>query len=466
MSEGLFHINRRKKIIFFLFFLLCSVFFYINDESAGILFMTLVPLHVMFLIISYRRSNYTLCVFFFILFISQGVNPAFFFMNKDAYKPTGFLAIGDFDFSLIRYYYCYSYIFIFSVALLLFSSLYRYPRENVFSYANHIVLKYMGWRSYWKYAELLCILLSILMSYLSIWMFNHQIGIVGLNQAELPYHMTGFLYHTRRIIISGLFVFLYMKSKKKWIPLISILVYSFISGVSSVSRSVIMLLLAPIILIDIVEKNYVRSIITIVHLSLLYLLITAVRPYVYSGLFISFDFNFLSTELLSLEGIFDTNPVIALIDQVSTRLYGGAAIVLSEQYQKLTPNALISYYTGTPISLIIPNMAEEIHGMTLPPDLAWGVGAGVPNLILLFSCHSYLYTIIHAGIVSFLLYILEKYCRNNLSRKPNNIIVVLQVALVSIAVLFYSMGESIRMVYTIIILSMLLSYSSKYYIKS
>lgn len=96
----------------------------------------------------------------------------------------------------------------------------------------------------------LCILLTILLITalvpINLWMFESGIGIVGVEPPKLDYKMSGILTYGTRYIVPLLLAFLYSQTRRGYVPMLILLMYSFFLGLTSVSRTAILLLMIPV----------------------------------------------------------------------------------------------------------------------------------------------------------------------------------------------------------------------------
>ena len=263
--------------------ILSSIYFIIGfvilfyDTSAGILYFTVFPIHFLFVYKSIKWGNYCLSLVFLLLLLSQGVNSFLFFLNRDKYSAIGFKAVGSFEFILADYLGSYFYIFCFSVVLFFFSFLLSKTKTNVFNAIGDKTTTFSSDKKASSLYMYLSIILCAIAIVLSIIMYTNQLGILGLNQKQLPFHLTGILYYFRRFVIAGLLIFFYAKSKNRNIALLFIVLYAFIYSFASVSRSGVAILLMPLAALDLIQKNVKRAVVIIFIYSILFCILSKKR---------------------------------------------------------------------------------------------------------------------------------------------------------------------------------------------
>ena len=387
-----------------------------SNWNAFILYATILPIHSIMLAWAFRNKYYTLTIFTTLAFVSFGINSFLFFLHQKEYPAIGFNAIGDFRFNLLHYFQIYSYILIYTTVICLsFKFAHLHPTINTFSYIKDYIQSKNKEITKDIHAELWIFIVTIAMSIITIIMYYNQIGIVGLQQKRLPFHLTGILYFTRQIVFSAILVYLYWRSKNKLFPIICIIIYSFLTGIAGASRSLASIILVPIIAERIFQKKYLHAVFVFIIWGYIFIFISTARGYIFEYTDVTLEYiHIISTTISELpqSEFFKENPLVYFIWGLSDRTYGGQTLVLADQYYSANFSHLLSFYKGASIEEIIPDIAYTLFGIKLPPDMAYGVSVGFPGIIILLSCHNYFYTIIQALIFSFCYISIEKILNN------------------------------------------------------
>ena len=388
----------KKLLGLFMYFLLGCILCN-NNGNAGIVFFSALPFHIWLVRFFYMRNHYVFTLFSFILLIAIGLNSVIFFLNEevDTYDGMDFLVKSD-KFSL--FFHAYSQILLFCLTIVLLSLKFKNRNSiNILKGSFSIVYDQFGRVSSSYIVTWFIIILVPLMSYVSIWMYNHNLGILGLQQTVLPYHMTGLLFYSRRFIFPLLLLFLFMKSPHKWFSFCLISIYAIISSVSGSSKSLGLLITIPFIIMSFGYRRNLMGIISIILSIFIFVFVTASRNLVYlddTPLFTIGEVFTLSWELFKES---DFNTLLAFVVSFTDRLYGVHLSVLGDHFNFTTLNEFISYYLGNSIGEVIPNFDLVIKGVVLPDDKAYGMGFGYLATMVLLASDNYFMVIFQAIIL-------------------------------------------------------------------
>ena len=97
----------------------------------------------------------------------------------------------------------------------------------------------------------------ILMIPLHAWMFLMGISIVGVDPPNLPYSLSGVLHYFTKYIIPLLLGYLYWKSKQSSKLAIFLLLYAWILGMSSLSRSALVTVMLPVLALAWIRRRHI-----------------------------------------------------------------------------------------------------------------------------------------------------------------------------------------------------------------
>lgn len=417
-------------------------------------YLTLLPLQSLFLFLATKSNNFIFILFCSLLFVAFGIGSTTFFLDRENMNSVGFGAIGNFDFSYSRLFDAYSYLFVFLSALTIFIFLFkrRSHRNFIIKFLREEFDKVRLLPSAeWSLIPLITLVVFFL--FVSVWMYNNHIGMIGLRQRELPFHLTGILFYSRRFIFPLILLWTFYKTRAKGAATIILVFYALVVGVVATSKSVALILLLPLILFNYVTGKKTASIITLVAAIIIYAVVGTIRSFIFE--------NDAEVDLMTVFSnsyvFFGGNAIVYIINNFTSRLYGLQSLVLTDQFSLLSFSDLINYYTGTPLTEIIDDIPRTLFGINLPGDRAYGVGVGYTGTMILLSNHNYLYVVIQAFIISLVFAV-----QNNSIQKFFNSRGLLKFKIISLLIVFYSFldlfdGNRMTIVYLSTILLVYLS---------
>ena len=390
----------------------------IKDPYVMPIYLTLLPFHALLLFLSVKSKNVLFIFYSAFLFLSHGIGSTLFYLNRDRAEAVGFSAIGNFDFSYYRMFKAYSYLFVFILALTLFVYIFKrkdhtnFLPEHIKQQYNNITIKSSNW------SQLPILTGIVIFSAISIWMYNKHIGMIGLHQTELPFHLTGVLFYSRRFLFPIILLWFFIKTKNKETASFLLAIFSFIVGVTSTSKSASLLILVPLAYINYLIGKKKLFVFLIILIGIIYYIVGEMRTLIYEY---DADIDLVSVITFSFDFSNDKNLLITILGNITGRLYGLQSTVLADQYWSLSFNDLLRFYTTSTISEIVPNMAKTLFGFSLPDDKAFGVGIGFNGTMQLLSCHNYYYSIIQAFIVS-ILFSIQNNCVQRIMKTKGRMI--------------------------------------------
>lgn len=387
------------------------------------------------------------------LFISHGIGSVAFYLDRKNSNSTGFSAIGDFDYSYSDLFSAYSYLFIFLLFMLLFVALFRKKYHTNFL-PKFLKKQYDSIHIYTAWNLLPIIIVTFSFTMISIWMYNLHIGMIGLQQTELPFRLTGILFYMRRFVFPLVLIWIFMKTNNKFIATFLLITYSFIVGITSTSKSASLLMLLPLATINYLTGRRSLAFVSIISAILAYFIVGQMRLLIYT---FDADIDLLTVISSPMDLEFD-NLFLYIISNITGRLYGLQSTVLTNQYDQLTFTDLIDFYSISHISEIIPDMAYELFGMNLPDDKAFGVGVGFTGAIHLFSCHNYIYTILQAFIVSVIFCVMNDSIQTIIVRKISVWYKYVSILILLLSFLLFYDGNSMFGVYCSMLLLLLIRF--------
>lgn len=388
----------KKQAITFLVFVYIVIGAIIAFADIYVLpiYLTLLPFHGFMLYQSIKTKNIFFVLFCLLLFISYGIGSIPFYLDRDNANWRGFNAIGDFDFSYHSLFLSYSHMVLFLIVLWVFVALFRKKTHSNFlpSFLKEQYNVLQSQSTIKTSIPILCLIGLFL--YISIWMYNSHIGMIGLHQTELPYHLTGALFYSRRFLFPIVLVWIFVKTESKVTASIALIFYSLVVGVLATSKSAALIVLVPLAFLNHMMGKKTLTWVCIVSSVIIYFIIGELRTIVYEA---DADIDWVSlfsTPLDFSQG--DRNLWLYLANNFTNRLYGLQSTVLGYQYRQLSLQDLLGFYFQGELN--IPDYVPTLFGIDLPEDKAFGVGLGYAGTFHLLSGRNYFFTILQAFFVS------------------------------------------------------------------
>lgn len=394
---------KKQKLYYMLPFVFMWLFllsyFYANDRDGLVLFIILPPLLGVMLYISIRKQYFVLTVFLSLAFISQAINPAFFFLNRENYSYAGWNAIKDFNFDLSEFYFIYKDMYL----LLFFIFIFTLFFNKLFNNSHRLMIKKRGTISFHrvdisekkllinkkignkdKYSLYIFLVIMFLAIPLNIFMYKNGIGISTIDPQRLPFKLVGITFYLRNYIIPTIITYLYYKSKRTNLSTAFILLYSILVGILSLSKGNILLTILPVVLFSVIDKKQMRLYFSCLFAIFLYLMVSWARQFVFISSIGSVEMigNIFSNIIES--DFIDLNFFSTFLNAISDRLYGAQSTVLAHQYSLdnniyETFNFLIAR-TDNLSNIIL----DDLFMLHFPDGVTFGVGIGyLATLILL-----------------------------------------------------------------------------------
>lgn len=423
--------KKRSFFIILCLFISFGIIIGIIDSYVLPIYLTLLPFHGFILMKSIKTRNLPFIIFCIFTFISFGIGSACFFLDRANANSVGFSAIGSFDFSYERLYSAYSYMAVFMITLLIFAFMFKKRKHTNFlpSFIKEQYSVISRLSGSWSLVPIT--VLVLLFTMVSIWMYNNHIGMIGLHQTALPYHLTGVLFYSRRYVFPLVLIWLFIKTKSKDAATLILVLYSLLNGILATSKSAALIILIPIIYLNYMRNKKIMFYMCSVSAIIIYSIIGDIRQIIYLS-DADVSISELASELSNLS--FNRNGfLLSLLNNITGRFYGLQSSVLGDQYYSLQFNDLVRYYSGTKMLDIMPEYVEILFGMELPEDKAYGVGLGISGTMQLLSCHKYMYSVIQGAIIS-VLFCVQNNCIQSIF--SNNKVVYKYIALLVLLYFF------------------------------
>ena len=154
----------------------------------------------------------------------------------------------------------------------------------------------------------------------------------------------------------------------------------------------------------------------------------------------------------------ENDALFSFFDNFTNRLYGLQSNVLPVQNYDLKLNGIVNFYTGTPISQVLPDFTFNIFGINLPEDKAYGVGFGYTGSMTLLSCHNYLYSILQAVIIAILFVIQNDNIQRIMKEKGGLLYKYIALLILMVSYMSFHDGVSMTGVYISTIVLVIIHY--------
>lgn len=448
--------TKKVKPFWIILYFLLGCFICTSSRVTGIIYFTVLPFHLWMVSFFYSRKHFLLTLFSIIILVAIGLNSIFFFLADSMDDFVGMNTLGSFNKEEV-FIHAYKQIFIFCLAIVLLSLFSKQKKSsNILQETLSIIRSYFGEGSKFtktnKAATVLLIILVPLMSYVSLWMYNHNVGILGLKQTVLPHHMTGVLFYTRRFLFPIVLIYLFVKSPNKWLSFILLSIYAIIASASGASKSLGLLITIPLILLSYGYKKYYMLSTSIFLTIFVFVFVTACRSFIYLS----------DTPLYTIEEVFtfswdivkesDWNTLTDFFVTFSGRLFGINLSIVGDQYNQATLSDLIYYYFGVNIGSIVPNLDFLILGREMPEDRAFGTALGYIASMILLASDNFLLLIIQCIFIYTILNTMEILIQRIFNTSTNVFIKFGVVAFAAFAVMKLNDGLSLKPVYLILVL--------------
>jgi hypothetical protein len=242
------------------------------------------------LVIAAATRSRVIIIFALASLVSGWLAPLGFFLQRDTYQYSGFSAVKDFDFSAVRFigYYVpvivayYVILLVAATPMLLNPARYRIIEAGSDAFGR--LASFMSPQGSLRnrgLKRLLFLGLVAVFASTNWWMYNNGIGLTGITPPELPFHLSGILYYTARFVFPVILTYLFTRFRPSIADLYLVIAYACFASLTSVSRTVLVLLFLPIFVIGFVEKRYLFSAIAGIIVGVMYPVIEFARNVVY-----------------------------------------------------------------------------------------------------------------------------------------------------------------------------------------
>jgi len=369
-----------------------------HDVQAAELAVILPTIFGTAFLVSLRVRSMVLGLFMALTFISHGIAPAFFFLQRDNYTYTGgFGAVKNFSFGVGELLEIYGTVFVFTFSLLAFAMAgiaARKRRRPVPKPPPPAVRSYRQLR----YDVLLVLFVVLVGIPQSLIMYSSRVGITGLVSPVLPYRLTGLMYYSRAFFYPVLLFVGFMLSKQRALTASAVLLYAWFAGMCGSSRYLLLISAAAVPLFALIDRKRIRFVLAALFLIVSFRTVTYTRAYVYDG---SPPFREYAWRALHGEHDYSSLTVGEVIGGIALRLYGPQDIVLSYQYDVPSrAQAVVRWFTG---GNVVEDLNYDFYGMTFAAGSGFGVGIGLHGWMIVLARRSYILLVVLAAVIALLL---------------------------------------------------------------
>lgn len=362
----------------------------LTDTGAFWISLVFVPVFGAITWSAIRSRNIVLQAFAVFMFIAQAIGAPFLWLNRSNYGGSGFGSVGSFQFDLGEFFLIYAWVAALYGALVWGIrkwDTYIWPRRGAAARFLQQIKSTAPARTSHRVVRVFDVLLVgfvvLIMVPLNVYMGTNNIGTMGLLNDPLPYRLTGIMYYTRLFFGPLLILVLFAKSSRSWMLVAVILGYAVSAGLSSASRSVLLMSMFSVGYFAILDGQKARLAIISVIGVLGFLLTSGSRDYTFSSdVFVFGDaFEVALSFLVSGQiSVFDT------IGGIANRFYGAQDMILAYQFvREDTWLAMVNYFTsGGRADAIVPDLGRDLFDLDLE-GTGFGVGIGTMAYLLILS---------------------------------------------------------------------------------
>lgn len=382
----------------------CIVGFIISFTDAYTLpiYVTVLPIQYLFFKYAIRLKNFPILIMEAIWLLSIGIGSITFFLNRSEAQSVGFRAIGNFKFSYGDFFSVYSFFLLFQLLVFIILKLMQ-SQSNRFSIIDFVKEEMNNITESKSHSSIFPLFVSIVtFSIISISMYYNHIGMTGLQQTRLPFHLTGILFYSRKFLFTAILIYLFLRTENKRLGAILLILYAFLVSVTGSSKSLNIMILAPVAFLCFIHGYKKTMWLVLASLVIVYSFVSDARTLIYNT-----DASLPVVELISNSfSIFSDNFnirdfVFSFVDGFCERLYGMQTAVLTSQYTKLDFDDFLNFYTLSATgSDLVPDFSRTLFGIVLPDDMAFGVGVGYTGTFTMLTNNNYIIAILQALIVA------------------------------------------------------------------
>ena len=128
----------------------------------------------------------------------------------------------------------------------------------------------------------LLILVIAALAPLNLWMFSQGISIVGVAPPQLPYRLSGILHYFTKYIAPLALAYFYFRTKRGWLPMLLLLSYAWVLGLSSISRSSLIFVMLPVLYLAWLDRRQLMLAVASLGALIGFAFVSTSRDFVYT----------------------------------------------------------------------------------------------------------------------------------------------------------------------------------------
>lgn len=222
-------------------------------------------------LLSLSTPYISLKIFLLISLVTQYITLPYFFLDRDRWIfsdtiPFGFTALETFPILLKISLFLFAVLFFFRLIFRLSWTQRSIRKFSIASeYNSSFKEKSMKKKipnpfvindlKTMKFSLLIFLLIPPLII-LNLWMYSNGVGITGVAPPRLPYKMSGILFYFTKFLVPVLLGYLYFKSKRRFLLMITYLIYAWIFGLCATSKGAVLIIMTPVIALAWIDKRY------------------------------------------------------------------------------------------------------------------------------------------------------------------------------------------------------------------
>jgi hypothetical protein len=246
--------------------------------------------------------------------------------------------------------------------------------------------------------------------------YRYGINIAGISPPDLPFRISGILFYLTKYIIPFYLIYIYWIGDKKIYALLGLTLYAYVLGVTTISRSIPVSIIIPLLLIAIYKKEKFKSLFLIINIIVIFMLTTQIRNDIYTiennQLIAKIDKSPIENIInvfLNKENFINFYGFINTLNEIFNRIEGFKNLVFSYTYNpELVAQPWI--FLLRMISWNFGEYSSDNHnlqwvGEHLPDNFV--LGGGLLSNALIIGNFGFIWLILLAIITAVLLYIIE-----------------------------------------------------------
>lgn len=388
-------INKETSGVFILF-CICALLISVYEFTHFVL-VSITLLFIAILVCSFFLKGVTSRLFMAIVCVSHIAGVWTLYVGQEDYTFSGWSAVKEFDFSGGQYLdiflpVVFMYTFMLFIMLLIEFSV---PVFNAGKITSPRTPEVSSKSKRTRRSGIIIIFIILLMLPVHNFMFKNLIAVTGMAhlQEPLPYKIGGFLYYFTKIILPLGIVFLYHKARVTPLLFIIVLLYAFLACISQNSRSMLLMIVVPMVYIHTRNKQFFYASLNVIFLLFAALLIDFLRDL--NAIFAIIEVNkgqSLYTLLYnSLQFMKTWMPASQNLINITSRFGGGQDVVLGAQYSITITGGLSENLSRVFLGDLsyASQASQHLYGFKPKQGLSVGYG-GITSQFLQVSRNDYL----------------------------------------------------------------------------